>query len=176
VTTPTRKNKRCERTNKFILERLAAETPDTVVLGGHWALYGTESTAVSAHLASLRETVRHLKSLGIRRIIVFGHLPTWTIPQPNVLMKQWRKAGTVAERTHEYLEPSSVSYNKVIERALEDSGATFVSPIALLCTSAGCQVSTLDKGVFHSVTSDNSHLTAHGSEIVIQRSAAAIFD
>ena len=176
LTTPTSANKHCERTNKVILERLAGEKPDTVVLGGHWALYGTEPAMVSAHMASLRETVRHLKSLGVRRVVVFGHLPTWTIPQPSVLMKQWRQTGVVPERTSEYLKPASVSYDKVIERAVEGTGAVFVSPIGHLCTAAGCQVSTFDQGIFHAVTNDDCHLTAQGSQFLVQRSAAAIFD
>ena len=131
---------------------------------------------VSAHMASLRETVRHLKSLGVRRVVVFGHLPTWTIPQPSVLMKQWRQTGVVPERTSEYLKPASVSYDKVIERAVEGTGAVFVSPIGHLCTAAGCQVSTFDQGIFHAVTNDDCHLTAQGSQFLVQRSAAAIFD
>lgn len=176
LTTPTSANKHCERTNKVILERLADERPDTVVLSGHWVLYGTEPAQVSAHMASLRETVRHLKSLGVRRVVVFGHLPTWTIAQPSVLMKQWRKSGVVPERTNEYLKPASVSYDKVIERAVEGTGAVFVSPIGHLCTAAGCQVSTFDQGIFHAVTNDDCHLTAQGSQLLVQRSAAAIFD
>ena len=176
LTTPASDNKYCERTNKFILQRLAEEKPDTVVLGGHWVLYGTEPAKVSAHMASLRETVRHLKSLGVRRVVVFGHLPTWTIPQPGVLMTHWRRTGAVAERSNEYLKSASVSYDKVIERAVEGTGAVFVSPIGHLCTAAGCQVSTFDQGVFHAVTNDEGHLTAQGSQLLVQRSAAAIFD
>lgn len=176
LATPASDNKHCARTNKFTLERLAAEKPDTVVLGAHWARYGTEPAMVSAHMASLRDTVRHLKTLGVRRVVVFGHLPTWSIPQPTLLMKQWRSTGAVPERTNDYLKLSSLSYDKVIEHAVDGTGAVFVSPIGQMCNSAGCQVSMSDKGIFHSISSDDSHLTAQGSEILVQRSAATIFN
>lgn len=176
LSAPPSANMHCERTNKFILERLAAERPDTVVLGGHWALYGTSPAAIGEHMAGLRDTIQHLKSIGVQRVVVFGHVPTWTIPQPSVLMRQWRETGSVPERTYAYIKPASLDYDKLIERAVTGTGAVFVSPIGLLCNASGCQVSTNERGVFHAMTNDDCHLTARGSEILVQRGRAAIFN
>ena len=176
LATPASDNRHCARTNQFILQRLASEKPDTVVLAAHWARYGTEPAIVGAQMESLRETVQRLKTLGVRRVVVFGHLPTWSIPQPTLLMKHWRNTGSVPERTNDYLKPSSLSYDKVIERAVGGTGAVFVSPIGLMCKAEGCQVSVSDKGIFYATAADDSHLTVQGSDLLIERSAAAIFD
>lgn len=175
LATPSSANKHCERTNKHILERIAAERPATVVLAGHWALYGTSPDEVGAHMSSLRDTVRHLRSLGVQRVVVFGHLPTWTIPQPSALMRQWRETGSIPERTYAHIKPVSLSYDKVVAAAVAGTGAVFVSPIGLLCDAVGCQVSTNEQGVFHALTNDDCHLTAQGSRVLVQRSRAALF-
>ncbi|HZE91532.1 MAG TPA: acyltransferase family protein [Rhizobacter sp.] len=174
--TPSKAAAPCQRTNAYILQRIAEERPATVLMAAHWKLYGTEPGVIDAHMENLRETVRHLKSLGVQRVVVFGHLPTWTIAQPNLLLRQWQQTGSLPERSSEYLDQASLSTDKIVENALTDSGAVYVSPIAQLCNASGCLVSTHRHGLYHSVTNDDNHLTTYGSELLIERSRAAVFN
>ena len=167
-------SRQCERVNAFVLDRIAAQRPATVVLAGYWSLYGRDSAQVNVNMASLRETVRHLRAMGVQRVVVFGHMPTWTIGQPRVALKEWARSRTVPQRSDDYLDRDSLTMDSVVERALAGTGAVFVSPIAQLCNRSGCLVSTQRHGEFQAVMFDESHLTATGSQYLIRASAAML--
>ncbi len=174
MTPPLLGSRHCGRINKHVLDRIEALRPATVVLAGHWSLYGTDPATATAHLASLRDTISHLKTLGVPRVVVFGHVPTWTIPQPRVLLKQWAQSHFVPERTLAYVNRVSLNMDPMIEQALLTTEAVFVSPITHLCDPSGCLVSTRLNGVFYPMSNDDNHLSVHGSIILAQHSRAAL--
>lgn len=176
LATPLLASKHCARTNQAVLEKIAAQQPATVVLAGHWSRYGTEPAEMSANLASLRDTAQRLMAMGVQRVVVFGHLPTWTLALPRVLLTQWRESHAIPARTYDHINRTSLSMERVVEQALAGSGAVFVSPIAELCDASGCLASTArNGGILYPVTFDDSHLTAEGSAILTQRSRAVLF-
>lgn len=166
----------CNRTNQAVLERIAAERPATVILAGHWSKYGTDSESLRANLASLRQTVARLRSMGVGQVVVFGNFPTWTLAPPRILLNQWNQTGSVPARTTDHLDPASVAVDLAVKHAMIGSGAVFVSPIERLCDESGCLVSTQRQGVFRSIAFDLSHLTAEGSRALVERSRSALFE
>ncbi len=175
MSAPLRSSRDCERINQFVLQKIAAQPPKVVVLAGHWALYGTDPAILNLHLDSLRDTVAELKSLGVQRVVVFGHMPTWTIPQPRILLKQWQQSHSLPERDRDHVARASLSTDHAVEQAMTTAGALFISPIASLCNADGCLVSLTDRDGRHAVAYDDSHLTAQGSNWLVQRSLDTLF-
>lgn len=161
---------RCALTNATVLERIAAERPATVVLAGYWSKYGTDAASLHEVVTGLRQTVAHLHALGVGQVVVFGNLPAWRIAQPRLLMRHWNRTHALPDYTDEQLDPSALAADQAVQRALADTGVTFVSPIAALCNADGCLASTQDHGVFHPTSFDESHLTVQGSQALIERS------
>ncbi len=173
---PLRSSTHCDLINKYALERIAVERPATVVLAGHWSFYGTDPAASRTQMAGLRDTVRKLKQIGVQRVVVFGNLPTWNLPQPRVLLMQWNQSRSVPERTYSHINRSSIEADRRVELAMAGTGATFVSPIATFCDSSGCLVSVKHEGAFQPVSYDDSHLSAFGSMILAKMNRAAVFN
>ena len=105
-----------------------------------------------------------------------GHLPTWTAPLPRVLLTAWRQSGAVPERSLLSLDARAVAADDAVRRALQGTGAVFISPIQTLCNAAGCLVTRQRGGVAYPMAHDESHLTADGSTALVQRSRAPLFN
>jgi peptidoglycan/LPS O-acetylase OafA/YrhL len=174
IPAPLHSSTQCDRTNRFAMETIKVERPQTVVLAGHWSLYATSAIAAGSQMASLRETVRLLHELGVERVVVFGAVPTWTMPQPRIVLKQWASTGSVPERTNQHLDPVSIATDHLIAQAMEGTGAVFVSPTATLCSAEGCLVTIRRAGAFEPVSYDESHLSTAASNLLVQRNLAAI--
>jgi hypothetical protein len=122
-------------------------------------------------MTQLRETVRWLQRIGVKRVVVFGHVPTWTIAQTRVAMTNWNRTRRIVERTFDHLDPSSAALDDAVSRAVAGTGAQFVSPMSKLCDETGCLVALHRQDGMHAVAYDNSHLGAEGSFELVSRSA-----
>jgi peptidoglycan/LPS O-acetylase OafA/YrhL len=161
---PERASRTCDSITRHVLDRLAAERPHTVVLAGHWLFYGRSTAALNDRLAALRDTVRHLQSLGVQRVVVLGHTPVWTQPLPRLLMQQHGRSGVAPTRLSEGLDPGAGALDAAIESALSGTGAVFMSPHRVLCTELGCESSFVSaSGAVLPLMADGSHLTREGS-------------
>jgi hypothetical protein len=159
------KRPNCRAFNDFVVAELQKLSPDAVIIEAHWALYNADNGWPNFDAASLRETVRTLQRMGIRRVVVMGSLPTWTIYQPRVAFEIWRERHVLEDRTREYLDPAPFAADSLARAAVQGTGAVFVSPIALLCNGGGCLIST-EPHAEVPVAWDNDHLSVAGSELV----------
>jgi peptidoglycan/LPS O-acetylase OafA/YrhL len=155
----------CRAFNDFVVGELRSLSPDAVIIEAHWALYNAANGWPNFDAASLRETVRTLQRMGIRRVVVMGSLPTWTIYQPRVAFEIWRQRHVLEDRSREYLDPAPFAADLLARAAVAGTGATFVSPIGLLCNGDGCLISTEPHAAVP-VAWDNDHLSVAGSELV----------
>ncbi|HSV71498.1 MAG TPA: acyltransferase family protein [Methylibium sp.] len=160
----------CGAIHAQVLQRIAAEAPAMVLLAGHWSLYARDGAGMDAVMAGLRRTVRELHALGVPRVVVFGHLPAWTLPQPRVLMKQWNRAPAIPERSLDHLDRRAFVADRRVEQALRGSGAGFVSPIERLCNAEGCLAWVEQDGRLQPIAHDESHLGAAASALLLRRS------
>lgn len=172
---PAHSAPQCARTNAAVLERIAAEHPTTVVLAGYWSKYGSDAESQRQVLAGLRETITRLRAMGVGKVVVFGNLPVWQMPQPRILMRIWNRTHSLPEYTDDRLDPAALAADQAVQHAVTDLGVTFISPIAALCNASGCLVSTQDHGILYPTSFDESHLTAQGSQALIERSRSALW-
>jgi peptidoglycan/LPS O-acetylase OafA/YrhL len=164
----------CRAFNDVALAKVTALRPDIVVLEGDWSSY-LPSHASTADLEPLNKTINGLRDHGVPRIVVFGNLPVWQLPAPRVGMRLWLEKHILPQRTDEYLNPDSLRADTLVRRLLAGEDVRFVSPIDVLCDAQGCLLTTEAKS-WTPLTLDSSHLTTGGSEYLLGRTAAQIFD
>jgi peptidoglycan/LPS O-acetylase OafA/YrhL len=157
--------KACEAFNRAALEKLQALHPDVVLVEGNWT-FDIGSARALVDGAAIRDTIEKLKTIGVKRIVVFGSLPTWKIPQPEVGVKIWLASHSLTDRTRLYFDPTSMSTDAVVAQAAAQTGVTFVSPLSLLCNEQGCLIST-DRDAATPVAWDREHLTLAGSNLLV---------
>jgi hypothetical protein len=161
--------------NVAVLKRIERLRPDTVIMAAAWTLYLTGVDGRRLMDPSyLSGTVRTLRNAGVRRVVVFGSVPVWTINQPRVALRLWQRSGAVPERTRAYLEPTVPPVNARIAAAALGAGAVFISPFDLLCNPSGCLLSA-DTQSAVPIAWDNAHLTDAGSELLLRLAAAEIY-
>jgi len=174
ATLPALASRRCREANEHVLALVRARAPDTVVLGGYWSLYAEDADASTALMASLRSTVAQLQALGVRQVVVLGQLPTWTMPLPRVLLREWNRLGSVPERTLAALDRRAWAMDAGVRLAVAGTAAVFVSPFDQLCNAQGCLVSQTVDGVSRPLVYDESHLTVAGSTALVRLSGIAL--
>jgi peptidoglycan/LPS O-acetylase OafA/YrhL len=118
---------RCARANTFALEKIAELKPEVVILaqgGGHAE---TDWDALA----------RHVRGLGVRRVIVVGPAPMWQPSLPEIFINRYWET-----------RPARIAYGLVAERETMDrqlrdryaqsETLTYVSIMARFCDTDGC--------------------------------------
>jgi hypothetical protein len=164
----------CKAFNNIALQTIKSLHPDIVLLEADWLFYLAASGPSPVELTALQATVKQLQSLGVRRVVVFGNLPIWRMPQPRVSVKLWLDNHTLPERTDRYLNTASTRADRTVRDAIATTGALFVSPIDVLCDERGCLLTT-DRSHWTPLAWDAAHLTEAGSTYLIAHAAAGIF-
>lgn len=145
----------CLTMSGAILERIRALRPDVVVLAARWS----DSSATQAPA-----TVRALRAIGVKRVIVVGPVPRWTLPLPAVLIRYLQRHPLQQPpiRLLEGLEREPFIRDSAMRAALEAADARYVSVTELLCAREGCLA--LVSG--QPSAWDSEHLTDASSRLV----------
>lgn len=146
---------KCRRSNKYALEQIAMVRPQTVVIAQARAHEKTDWRKISDHL----------RSLGVKRVILIGPLPQWHPSLPEVIVtKRW---GQDNRWVAEGLNPETAETDRALHAVgLEASGVILVSPIAKLCTRGGCMAVVPGSEELFAV--DYGHLTPAASVYVVR--------
>jgi hypothetical protein len=159
--------------NSAVYAKLTELRPEVVILMGHWRSYATNNSASNElDLQALSETVTRLKQIGVRRVVVMGCLPEWSIAQPKVSVRLWHDTGQTVARDRTFLNPTLASLDELVRTAALSSGATFVAPMTALCNVQGCLLTANGNGA--PIAWDTAHLTETGSDYVVTSLAAGI--
>lgn len=166
---PAGASRGCAQTLAYVWQSIRERPPHTVVMGGFWSFYGTPGGAATA-TAEVREVVRALRALGVQRVVVVGHLPTWTTPLPRLLLTQWRDGGDVPDRLIKPLDSRALAADQAMNSALRGTDAIFISPYEALCNAQGCLTLQAHAGLLMPIALDESHLTPSGSALFVSLS------
>jgi peptidoglycan/LPS O-acetylase OafA/YrhL len=161
----------CRAFNADVLERLISLKPDVVLLEGDWTFNIASRQYVDTE--EVGRTLRRLQAAGVRRVVLFGCLPIWTIIQPEVGLKIWSASRSLASRTTLYLDSRAATTDAMLAEVATAAGAAFVSPLHLLCNESGCLLSS-DGTVGSPVTWDRNHLTRAGSDLLVGQAIGQI--
>ncbi len=110
----------CRKQQAAQAEELTKLKPDIVVIGAVWSWY--------QHVDRLGETLRFLKSIGVRRIVVLSAVPIWPQPPQSLMYVAMRSdpQHRVPDRLPTFWQ-YSFKYDSLVKSIAVDSGATFIS-------------------------------------------------
>ena len=157
----------CKETNDYVIQKIKALRPNTVILGANWQLYDSFINVTGKRnrldFSKLVLTLQLLRSLGVPNIVLMGPLPLFETRQPDVGAKEF--VANKKDRTYQNFYAPSAQVNEKFRTFARDNGIGYVSPIDLLCTIDGCLIST-SKSKFTPLAWDDAHLTEAGSTLL----------
>jgi peptidoglycan/LPS O-acetylase OafA/YrhL len=159
----------CKQRNNEIFNRIADLKPDWVILSAQWYLLN----GYHIEWSSLNKTIAALKSAGVRHVLVVGPVPVWSGGLPECLEQYYVKHESIPFRMKYGLQLFTELDNHLRERS-RTSGASYISPIDLMCDGKGC-VTRVGDNAIDIVAWDNVHLTVAGSIYLVDRFPKALF-
>ena len=154
----------CRAINDFVLDRIKALRPKTVVLSAFWALYNGYSGWSALDSEKLKTTLTLLKQAGVPNVVVFGNVPTYLIPQPRIGIEKF--VSQQFNRTYYKFNPDAKRADQNIRSIASAANVTFVSPIDLLCNEDGCLISS-SADELDPIAWDYGHLTKSGASLLL---------
>jgi peptidoglycan/LPS O-acetylase OafA/YrhL len=147
----------CLDRNREIFGLLAKTPPDVVLLHARWIASADE----------LRPTIEALRSLGVKHIVIIGHVPAWSDSLPGAVAVYYRRTGRLLpERTSLFVDEEN-EYMKDVSEAL---GVEYISARRAFCDASGC----LNRIGDELLVSDGLHLTPTGSKYLLDRIAPVL--
>lgn len=163
-------SKNCTELNSFVFNRMNESKPDVLIMSSYWSLYDGSQKWTQLDIKKLTATIETVKHLGVKKIIVIGHLPTYTVNQTDMLRKRFRE-DKINTRTYRNFKQSIIASNEQLEKIAQQAGVQFINPLDYLCNEEGCMLS-LEKEKIAPLAFDYGHLTAEGSIYLLSK----IFD
>ncbi|WP_232441461.1 acyltransferase family protein, partial [Burkholderia ubonensis] len=157
---------RCEDFYVRSLEKLRALKPDVVMLTGSWSLYYEKKGYNELDSAALGETIRAIRQMGVRKIIVVGCFPVFEINLPKLGGRVF--IPNERDRTFERFDTTLYGIDARVKEVAAKAGADFISPLDNLCNKDGCVISA-SSTKYIPVAYDVSHMTYPGSGYFVDR-------
>ncbi|WP_431822131.1 acyltransferase family protein [Burkholderia sp. F1] len=157
---------RCEDFYVRSLEKLRALKPDVVMLTGSWSLYYEKKGYNELDSAALVDTIRAIRQMGVRKIIVVGCFPVFEISLPKLGGRLF--IPNERDRTFERFDTTLYGIDARVKEVAAKAGADFISPLDNLCDKNGCVISA-SSTKYIPVAYDVSHMTYPGSGYFVDR-------
>ena len=157
----------CKEVNDYVMEWVARNKPDRVILAGMWSEHRWDSIGEKL----MGDTVRQLKLRGVGRIDLVGPAPVWRRSLPAELFFYTRLKKTnsaIPDRMSYGLDDSIPALDVSMREFAKEAGINYLSPYSILCDPDGCLTrvgDTPDK-----ITAwDRVHWTIAASRYVVSR-------
>jgi hypothetical protein len=161
--------KECIQSNKFVFNEIKRLKPDILVLAANWEMYNSkqEGNWENFDIDKFNITIEKIKELGIQNITIIGQLPVYSLNQADMLKRKflWSKVDAV---TYKNFKPTAKPADEKMKNLALKLGLNFISPIELLCESAGCLISIPGDNI-KPLSYDYGHLTTNGSEFLVSK-------
>lgn len=165
----------CAQRRAKALRDIDQIAPDTVLLSAAWEMYLVDGASEAAILGTIDDNIRWLQHCGVRRIVLFGPVPT-CFTSSDVFMYMLRKR---LERIPERLGEVSNTVRHLDAAMAARAAAThveYVSVVDRFCDPSGCLVlgdRSLTKPDL--LYRDQDHLTPSGSRLLMEAAVPQIF-
>jgi peptidoglycan/LPS O-acetylase OafA/YrhL len=161
------KRKECINANNFVYKEIQKLKPDTIILGAYWSLYNGTNGWENLDEGKLVATISKLKSIGIKNIVLVGHLPIFEVNQTDLLRKRYI-SDNVPTRTYSKFKTEANIYDKKIRDIAALMEISFISPLDILCNTNGCLLSVTSDNITP-LSFDYGHLTSNGSQFLVSK-------
>lgn len=159
--------KECENINSSVLQKIQELKPDTVVMAGYWSMYNGLNGWEELDFIKLELTIKKLKSLDVKHIVLVGSLPVYTVNQVDMLRRRFEWEN-IPLRTYKNFNSSAFELDEQIGLTAKKSGIDFISPLKLLCDETGCLISVSSNDL-EPLSWDYGHLTSTGSIYLVSK-------
>jgi hypothetical protein len=155
---------------------MRALAPDTVLMAARWEIYLSHGISRNNVLRAVADDIEWLRSLGVRRIVVFGPGPAWNVSLPMDLFRYMslRRTEHVPERLGTV--PEGVwKLDELLAAQVTAREAQYVSVLNWSCNPTGCR--TLGHESEHRpdlLFWDQDHLTPSGSRDLMRDAAGKV--
>lgn len=140
----------CNSSNTFALQEIARTQPEVVIL----------AQQNSHELTDWNEIARHLKTLGVKEVVLVGPVPQWRPSLPLVIAKRhWRSSDS--QIVDQGLDQRMLRTDALLKKELDPSVIGYISVIGDVCQGLAC-LAKVDNGKSLMVV-DYGHLTPSGS-------------
>jgi hypothetical protein len=160
----------CIKSNSYVFGKIKSLQPEIVILFGIWQRY-IYINKDALNFKKVAITIRKLKEIGIKHIILIGPEPEWSNSLPSDLSRQalTSKTTLIPPRSSQFLVPKAREMDLLLKKEIGSrNDVTYFSAYDALCDESGC-LTTVD-GTADGLTSwDYGHLTTAGATYVARK-------
>ena len=163
------KSIRCGSINRLINNYLKTEVPDLVIVFAYYSHWADEAQygEVMAYDDFIKTRIMEIKSLGVKRVVLVGHIPTWDDTLPHILSRRFiAKNKTIPGRTYEGVNQTSLEWDARLSSIGNVDGVYYLSLKDLLCNVDGCLTSVGPNLSKDLIVFDYGHLTINGAKFI----------
>jgi peptidoglycan/LPS O-acetylase OafA/YrhL len=175
----------CVSFNDMVFERIRERKPDITVMIGRWEWYRDATKGILLNEDEIRSTIAHLASVGAGRVVVVGQLPVWSASPWAVRAREARTEPlaslvdhtTISFPTREkrYVQPVIYEVDAWMKKAVEGTGAVFVSPLPTFCNEEGCLLVAGKDSDYPLAADAGGHLTPEGAQLFAAANSRSLF-
>lgn len=157
----------CQKSNGHIISKIQTLVPTTVIMFAVWSHYQQNWLTESVARQGLLESIRKLKTLGVKNIVVLGPAPNWEDALPKLLYNAWKHSfpHKIPERLATGMKPEAQEVDKQLVEMLRSEHIFYVSVLQFMCGEDGC-LTHVPGRPSELLTWDYGHLTTEGSVFV----------
>jgi peptidoglycan/LPS O-acetylase OafA/YrhL len=160
----TGSNAWCDHNNELVFGFIKSSVPDIVLLHAMWDK--------NNDLDKLRETIRRLRAVNVRRIVILGPVPVWKRTLPHSLVNFYRFQHIIADRIAAGV--SGPQRDEQMEAFSNAAGVEYISAWHTLCNSDGC-MTRVGPTANDVITTDIVHLSDAGSNFLVDAIGKSLF-
>jgi hypothetical protein len=123
-------------------------------------------------LDKLQETIRRIKAVNVRRIVILGPVPVWKRTLPHSLVNFYRFRHSIPDRIAAGV--SGPEADRRMEAFSKAAGVEYISAWHLLCNSDGC-MTRVGPAANDVIATDIIHLSDVGSNFLVQAMGKSLF-
>lgn len=160
----------CQKSNEHVISKIRQLNPTTVVMFAVWDNYESDWGIESQARLGLLKTVRQLKQLGVKNIVVLGPAPNWNQSLPKLVYNAWKGSfpRKIPERLASSLELKTQQVDMQLQMALLSEEVRYVSVLGIFCREDGC-LTHVPGRPSELLTWDYGHLTTSASAFLSRR-------
>jgi len=156
----------CTYPSPVAMDKIRQLKPDIVILSAFWFQYKNREQFI-------RDSVRFLQQIHVRKIILLGPAPFWSDPPRLLLYKAYKNDPEhhLPDRLSDE-NPGDAAVEKEASDLAKQLGLVYLSARDFLCNEQGCLARIGDS----LIQGDLTHYTPTGSILIMRHFAPAIFD
>ena len=167
----------CQKLTQYFLKKISLIKPDYLIIFVYWShLSDEEGINKAQRVDEFLQKINFYKSLGAKKVIVIGPMPTYTEDIPNIIVRDYLLKGKkIPDRLNTKLNKSSILFDDEFLSRKFGKDIYYVSLQNFLCNHEGCLIrykdtslKEADKTLDDLIIFDYGHLTYGGSKFVVQ--------